>query len=60
MKPEPSVPRLRVNKYEAVIAAILAALGLICLGAAGDLMFRLVLAGWRGADFLINLFFSNP
>ena len=60
MKPELSLPRLRLSKYEAGLAVIVAALGLMCLGAAGDVAFRLVLAGWRGADLLINLFFSNP
>lgn len=49
----------RANKFEAFIAFVLLALGLMFLGAAFDFVYRLVLTGWRAADFLFNLFFAN-
>lgn len=47
-------------KFERLIALALAALGLMIIGGALDIVYRLVRAGWHAADFLINLFFSNP
>ncbi len=50
--------KARANKIESLIALTLCALGFVFLGALLDSIYRLVLAGWRAADFLFNLF--NP
>ena len=48
--------KARANKFESLIALPLGALGLVFLGALLDSIYRLVLAGWRAAEFLFDLF----
>jgi hypothetical protein len=53
MSPQPT-------KFESFIALTLFALAFVFLGATLDILYHLVHAGWHAADFLINLFFTNP
>ncbi len=55
-----SHPRPRANKFEILTAVVLSALALIFLGATSDFIYRLILAGWRAADFIFEIFSPRP
>jgi hypothetical protein len=52
-------PRPHPAKFESFIALVLAALGLMLVGATFNVLYRLICAGWSAADFLFNLFFTR-
>jgi hypothetical protein len=52
--------RPRANKFEIFTAFVLFVLALMLLGATSDFIYRLILAGWRAADFLFEIFLPHP
>lgn len=52
--------RPRANKFECFVAFVVLALALMLLGAVSDFIYRLILTGWRAADFIFEIFSPRP